>query len=120
MTVCADIMGSGLKNKKVLHPGIIKKMQMSRGMHHSLHGNSRRHRRGQLDSAPALHQLDGLFHLHLVVEGNELRLLGALARNQALLHVLLVEAVQPARRRERKGENKDTEAQPRRDGRVGE
>lgn len=71
-------------------------------VYYSLHGNSRRHRSGQLDSAPALHQLDGLFHLHLVVEGNELRLLGALARNQALLHVLLVEAVQSAGRKERR------------------
>lgn len=65
-------------------------------MYYSLHGDSGRHRRGHFDSAPTLHQLDGLFHLHLVVEGNELRLLGALARNQALLHVLLVEAVQSA------------------------
>lgn len=46
-------------------------------------------------TAAALHQLNGVLHLHLVVEGDELWLLGALARNQALLHVLLVEAVHP-------------------------
>lgn len=33
-----------------------------------------------------------------MVEGDELRLLGAFAGNQALLHILLVEAVQSARR----------------------
>lgn len=58
-----------------------------------LHGNSRRHSRRELDSPSAFHQLDGMFHFHLVVESNELRLFGALACNQALLHVLLVEAV---------------------------
>lgn len=52
--------------------------------------------RGDLADAAALHQLDGLLHLHLVVEGDELGLLGALPRDQALLHVLLVEAVQPS------------------------
>lgn len=64
-----------------------------------LHGDSRRESRRQLDSTSTLHQLNGLFHLHFVVEGNELWLLGALACDQALLHVLLVEAVQSARRK---------------------
>lgn len=93
---------AGKKQNHVLHSDIIKTTEKPCCVYYSLHGNSRRHRRGQLDSAPALHQLDGLFHLHLVVEGNELRLLGALARNQALLHVLLVEAVQSAGRKERR------------------
>lgn len=62
-----------------------------------LHGYSGRHRRRQLDSPSTLHHLNGLFHLHLVVEGDELWLLGAFACNQALLHVLLVEAVQSGR-----------------------
>lgn len=60
---------------------------------HSLHGDLRGHGGGQLDAPAALHQLDGLLELHLVVEGDELRLLVALARYQALLYVLLVEAV---------------------------
>lgn len=53
--------------------------------------------RGDLAQTPTLHQLDCLFHLHLVIESDELGLLGALPCNQALLHVLLVEAVQPSR-----------------------
>ena len=60
-----------------------------------LHGNSGRHGRRHLDSPSTLHQLNGLFHLQLVVEGDELWLLGAFTCNQALLHILLVEAVQP-------------------------
>ena len=64
-----------------------------------LHGNSGRHSSGQLNSPSTLHQLNGLFHLHLVVEGDELWLLGAFTCNQALLHILLVEAVQPERRK---------------------
>ena len=64
-----------------------------------LHGNCGRHSRRQVDSPSALHQVDGLFHLHLVVEGDELRLLGAFACNQALFHILLVEAVQSGRRK---------------------
>jgi len=69
---------------------------------YSLHGNCRGHCGWQLDSSPALHQLDGLLHLHLVVEGDELRLRGALAGDQALLHVLLVEAVQSGKKRRRR------------------
>lgn len=71
-----------------------------------LHGNSGRHGRRQLDSPSTLHQLNGLFHLHLVVEGDELWLLGAFARNQALLHILLVEAVQSGRRKGVTDENR--------------
>lgn len=62
---------------------------------HLLHGHGR-HNGGQLGGAPALHQHHGLFHLHLVVEGDELRLGGALAGDQPLLDVGLIEAVQPA------------------------
>lgn len=65
------------------------------GWEHSLYGDSGRQGRGQLGSATALHQLDGLLHLHLVVEGDQLRFSGALARYQTLLHVLLIEPVQP-------------------------
>lgn len=67
---------------------------------HSLHRDSG-HSRGQLAHAPALHKLDGLLHLHLVVEGDELGLLGALAGYQTLLHVLLIEPVEPDRKRRR-------------------
>lgn len=59
-----------------------------------LHGDGR-HNRGQLGGAPALHQHHGLFHLQLVVEGDELRLGGAFACDQPPLHVVLIEAVQP-------------------------
>lgn len=62
-----------------------------------LHGHGGRHGGRQFDSSSALHQLDGLLHFHLVIEGDELGLFGALACYQALLHVLLVEAVQPVR-----------------------
>lgn len=53
------------------------------------------HDGGQLGGAPALHQHHGLLHLHFVVEGDELRLAGALACDQPLLHVCLIEAIQP-------------------------
>lgn len=72
-----------------------------------LHGNSGRHSSRQLDSPSALHQLNGLFHLHLVVEGDELWLLGAFACNQALLHILLVEAVQSGKERGVMDESRD-------------
>lgn len=61
---------------------------------HLPHGHGR-HDRGQLGGAPALHQHHGLFHLQLVVEGDELRLCGALACDQPPLNVGLIEAVQP-------------------------
>lgn len=61
---------------------------------YSRHGDGG-HDGGQLGGDPALHHHHGLFHLHLVVEGDELRLGGALACDQPPLHVGLVEAVQP-------------------------
>lgn len=60
-----------------------------------LHGHGGWHGRWQFNSSSALHQLDGLLHFHLVVEGDELGLFGALACYQAFLHIVLVEAVQP-------------------------
>lgn len=74
-----------------------------------LHGNSGRQSRRRLDSPSTLHQLDGLFHLHLVVEGDELWLLGAFACDQALLHILLVDAVQPGRRKGGTDKKRDEE-----------
>lgn len=62
---------------------------------HVLHGHGR-HNGRQLGGAPALHQHHGLFHLHLVVERDELRLSGAFACYQPLLHVGFIEAIQPA------------------------
>ena len=53
---------------------------------------------GQLGRAAALHHHHGLLHLHLVVEGDELGLHGALPGDQPALHVRLVEAVQPGGR----------------------
>lgn len=64
-----------------------------------LHGDGR-HYRGQLGGAPALHHHHGLFHLQLVVEGDELRLGGAFACDQSPLHVGFIEAVQPESSRE--------------------
>lgn len=61
---------------------------------YSLQGD-RRYNGGQLGGAPALHQHHGLFHLHLVVEGDELRLCGTITCDQPLLHIGFVEAVQP-------------------------
>lgn len=71
------------------------------GWKHSLHGDGGRHGGGQLGSSAALHQLDGLLHLHLVVEGDQLWFFGALACYQALLHVLLIEPVQPGNEKEK-------------------
>lgn len=65
----------------------------------SLHGNCGGQSRWRLEPPAALHQLDGLLHLHLVVEGDELGLPAAFVGYQALLHVLLVDAVQSGRRR---------------------
>lgn len=65
-----------------------------------LHGHSGWHSRWQFNSSSTLHQLDGLLHFHLVVEGDELRLFRALTCDQAFLHVLLVEAVQPVNGRQ--------------------
>lgn len=64
----------------------------------SLQGGCRRQGR-QLGGTPALHQHHGFFHLHLVVEGNELRLTGAITGNQPLLHIRPVEAIQPTCKR---------------------
>lgn len=75
---------------------------------HLLHGDGGGHGGGQLDATAALHQLDGVLHLHLVIEGDELRLLGALAGDQALLHILLIEAVHPKGCRGRRGDVSDT------------
>ncbi len=68
-------------------------------MMYLLHGDGR-HYRGQLGGAPALHHHHGLFHLQLVVEGDELRLGGAFACDQPPLHVGFIEAVQPESSRE--------------------
>lgn len=71
------------------------------GWKHSLHGDGGRQGWGQLGSAAALHQLDGLLHLHLVVEGDQLRFSGALVHYQALLHVLLIKPIQPGNEKEK-------------------
>lgn len=76
-----------------------------------LHGDGGGYGRGKFGAASALHQLDGVLHLQLVVEGDELRLLGALARDQALLHILFVKAIQPAKENE-KGRPKLVNGQP--------
>jgi len=68
---------------------------------YSLHGDGGGHGRRQLGSSSALHQLDGLLHLHLVVEGDQLRFFGALSRYQALLYVLLIEPVQSGNEKEK-------------------
>lgn len=69
---------------------------------YSLQGN-RRYKGWQLGGAPALHQHHGLFHLHLVIEGDELRLCGTITWDQPLLHVGLVKAVQPEHSRKING-----------------
>lgn len=63
-------------------------MNRSRSLLHGDSGDSR----GDLGYAPALHQLNSLLHLHLVIEGNQLGLLRPLPCDQALLDVLLIEA----------------------------
>lgn len=73
------------------------------GHQHSLHGDGG-DGRGDLAHAPTFHQLDGLLHLHLVVESDELGLLGALTSYQTLLHVLLIKPVEPGGRWEEMGE----------------
>ena len=73
------------------------------GHGHSLHGDSGDSRR-DLAHATALHQLNGLLHLHLVVEGDELWFLGALPGYQTLLHILLVKPVEPGGRGEEGGD----------------
>lgn len=64
------------------------------GQWHSLHGDGRDSGR-DLAHASTFHQFNGLLHLHLVVEGNELGLFGALASYETLLHILLIKAVEP-------------------------
>lgn len=67
---------------------------------YSLHGYGGWHSRGKFGTSAALHQLDGLLHLHLVVESDELWFFWALPCYQTLLHILLIEAVQPEKRRD--------------------
>lgn len=77
-------------------------------LQHLLHGNSRRQSRRQLRSPSFFHQLNGLFHLHLVVKGNELRLLGALTCYQAPLYILFIKAVQSEKTNEKSDSENNT------------
>lgn len=72
-----------------------------------LHGHGGWHGRWQFSSSSTLHQLDGLLHFHLVIEGDKLGLFRALAYYQPFLHIPLVEPVQPVYRgQERKHQRK--------------
>lgn len=68
---------------------------------YSLNGNCGRQSRRKLASRSTLHQLNGLFELQFVVEGNELWLLRALPCYQPFLHILPIEAVHSAMKTER-------------------